>query len=171
MRIESITVHNIRQLRDIELRFGKNTGKRDLHVILAENGIGNTNIVNAITWCLYGKEPHLRNESTALPIVNTQYINDIRKIGGGQAEISVSLEISIDETNDRITIKHQGYYNLTETDVLPISDEEDVKKIINVFGINSDRVKMDTYQKRYVIDSPIPELQWKEGAAPRAFYL
>ena len=38
-------------------------------------------------------------------------------------------------------------------DVLPISDEEDVKKIINVFGISSDRVKMDTYQKRYVIDS------------------
>lgn len=55
-------------------------------------------------------------------------------------------------------------------DVLPISDEEDVKKIINVFGISSDRVKMDTYQKRYVIDSPIPELQWKEDAAPRAFY-
>ena len=51
-----------------------------------------------------------------------------------------------------------------------ISDKEDVKKIINVFGISSDRVKMDTYQKRYVIDSPIPELQWKEGAAPRAFY-
>ena len=51
-----------------------------------------------------------------------------------------------------------------------ISDKEDVKKIINVFGISSDRVKLDTYQKRYVIDSPIPELQWKEGAAPRAFY-
>ena len=153
MRIESITVHNIRQLRDIELRFGKNTGKRDLHVILAENGIGKTNIVNAITWCLYSKEPHLRNESTALPIVNTQYINDIRKIGGGQAEISVSLEISIDETNDRITIKHQGYYNVTETDVLPISDEQ----IITMKDRGGIRIVKDKEEIAQIIHKHLPE--------------
>lgn len=55
-------------------------------------------------------------------------------------------------------------------DVLPIRDERDVKKIMDVFGVSAAHIKMDTYQKRYVIDSVIPELQWKEEAAPKVFY-
>lgn len=55
-------------------------------------------------------------------------------------------------------------------DVLPVRDEEQVKRIMEVLDIGADRIKMDTYQKRYVIDSPIPELEWNEDPLPNYFY-
>ena len=72
MRIESIKIQNLRQLKDVMVRFVKRNDENDLHIILAENGVGKTNILNAITWCLYNKEMHLRDEESALPIVNSQ---------------------------------------------------------------------------------------------------
>lgn len=55
-------------------------------------------------------------------------------------------------------------------DVLPIRNEDDVKKIMDVFGVNAEQIKMDTYRKRYVVDAEIPELQWKDDVAPSMFY-
>ena len=62
MRIKSIEIKNLRQLKDVMIRFDKDNDENDLHVILAENGVGKTNILNAITWCLYNKEMHLRDK-------------------------------------------------------------------------------------------------------------
>lgn len=64
MRFTSIQINNFRQYEELKLVFPKN-GQYDLHIINAENGVGKTNVLNAITWCLYGKEPHLGNESKA----------------------------------------------------------------------------------------------------------
>ena len=87
MRIESLHIRNMRQMKDLSLRFSKGESDSDLHIILAENGVGKTNIVNAITWCLYNKEMHLRDEQTALPLLNNQIIEDLRRTGGGTAEV------------------------------------------------------------------------------------
>ena len=122
MRIESIKIQNLRQLKNLSLEFGRNTSKNDLHVILAENGVGKTNIVNALTWCLYNKETHLRDEQTALPIVNNQTINDVRQRGGGVEEVSVSLMIDTDDETDWIEFKRVGKYNITKDAIIPISD-------------------------------------------------
>jgi hypothetical protein len=54
--------------------------------------------------------------------------------------------------------------------VIPIRKEKQVERICEVFGTIPEQIKMDTYQKRYVIDAPIPELQWKEDPAPKDFY-
>lgn len=85
MRIKSIEIKNLRQLKDVMIRFDKDNDENDLHVILAENGVGKTNILNAITWCLYNKEMHLRDKENALEIVNSQVVEEKRNYGGGKS--------------------------------------------------------------------------------------
>lgn len=77
------------------------------------------------------------------------------------------------DINDKLDVNYLGKQTniaVALQDVLPIRDDEDVKKIVNVFGVEQEHIKMDTYQKRYVIDMPISELQWKEDTAPKEFY-
>ena len=77
------------------------------------------------------------------------------------------------DINDRLDVNYLGKQtNIAAAlqDVLPIRDDEDVKKIVDVFGVEPEHIKMDTYQKRYVIDIPISELQWKDDPAPKDFY-
>ena len=64
MRIERVEIHNFRQYRNAVFNF-KKRGKYDLHIILGNNGVGKTNLLNAISWCLYETEPHLGNEKVA----------------------------------------------------------------------------------------------------------
>ena len=80
------------------------------------------------------------------------------------------LQLNIDDKGGVNYLGKQTHIVEALMDVLPLRDEKVVKKIANALGISPEHIKMDTYQKRYVIDSPIPELQWKEDAAPRAFY-
>lgn len=126
MRIESIKISNLRQLRDLELRFTnnncENTDKNDIHIILAENGVGKTNILNAITWCLYNQELHLRDRNNALPIVNNQIVEETRKFGGGQVDVSVNIVLST-ENSQRMTIKRVATFNITADAIIPVGEK------------------------------------------------
>lgn len=121
MRIKSIEMKNLRQLKDVMIRFDKDNDENDLHVILAENGVGKTNILNAITWCLYNKEMHLRDKENALEIVNSQVVEEKRNYGGGKVEVSVELVIDTEDNNDK-NIKRVGEFNVTEDAIVPLSD-------------------------------------------------
>ena len=57
MRFKSIKIKNYRQYRNLEMVFDKEK-PCDIHLIVASNGVGKTNLLNAINWCLYGDEPH-----------------------------------------------------------------------------------------------------------------
>jgi DNA sulfur modification protein DndD len=61
MRILSIDIRNFRQYQSLSFKFPESKSS-DIHIIIAQNGVGKTNLLNAITWCLYGKEPHLGDE-------------------------------------------------------------------------------------------------------------
>ena len=69
MRFDSIDIENYRQYKSLHITFPEKSGN-DLHVIVASNGVGKTNLLNAINWCLYGDEPHLGDEDDALTICN-----------------------------------------------------------------------------------------------------
>ena len=58
LRIDTIKLENYRQYKDATIEFSRDP-KRMLTVLRGNNGVGKTNIMNAITWCLYGKENHL----------------------------------------------------------------------------------------------------------------
>lgn len=130
MRIESIKIQNLRQLKDVMVRFVKCNDENDLHVILAENGVGKTNILNAITWCLYNKEMHLRDEENALSIVNSQVTNETRKYGGGNVEVSVELVITT-EGSSKMTFKRVGLFNITSDAVIPLNDKLTISYLEN----------------------------------------
>jgi DNA sulfur modification protein DndD len=59
--IDKIAFQNYRQYGTGSIQF--NTSEKGmLSVLIAKNGTGKITLLNAITWCLYGKELHLADE-------------------------------------------------------------------------------------------------------------
>lgn len=57
LRLEKIKLYNFKQYRDFEIDFSKfPQDNKDFHVIVAKMGVGKSNLLEAINWCLYGKE-------------------------------------------------------------------------------------------------------------------
>ncbi|MDD6441952.1 MAG: AAA family ATPase [bacterium] len=99
MRIERVEIKNFRQYKNVVFDFEK-TGKYDLHIILGNNGIGKTNLLNAISWCLYGKESHLGNEKSARKRINSTVLEDAIEAGEPKCCVTVAVTIGVD--NKRI---------------------------------------------------------------------
>ena len=64
--------HYFRKYVDTSVSFPESTN--DIHVVIAENGAGKTTFLNAMTWCLYNKEPKIKDQDDALPTLNTEVI-------------------------------------------------------------------------------------------------
>lgn len=73
--IKSLEIKNFRQYRDVRIEFSQDADKM-ITVLQGSNGSGKTNIMNAITWCLYGKEKHLGGDEKGLPTVNTKALQE-----------------------------------------------------------------------------------------------
>jgi len=101
MRLESIMLKDFRQYRDEIIKFAYSDKKRNLTVIQGSNGAGKTNLLNAITWCLYAQEMHLGDKYKALPLMNTATIADIQS--GMVREVLVQICMR-DEENKQIII-------------------------------------------------------------------
>jgi DNA sulfur modification protein DndD len=71
LKIQRIEVENFRQYRGkISIAFSTEQEK-NMNIIQGVNGAGKTNLMNAITWCLYGTEENLtKYAGKRLPIVN-----------------------------------------------------------------------------------------------------
>mgnify|MGYP004575069431 CR=1 FL=1 len=95
MRMECVEIKNFRQYKNIVFDFEKN-GKYDLHIILGNNGIGKTNLLNAISWCLYGKESHLGNEKSARKRVNSTVLEEAIEAEIPKCCVNVAVTIGVD---------------------------------------------------------------------------
>lgn len=98
MRFESIKIHNYRQYRDLTFDFSLN-GANDIHLVIATNGTGKTNLLNAINWCLYGDEPHTsgaavegEEKADKLPLANIQSLSECRNNKDTVCMVSVVIE-------------------------------------------------------------------------------
>jgi len=105
VRIERIDLKNYRQFRNVCIDFGK-SAKEDLHIIVADNATGKTNLLNAINWCLYGNEPHLSKDSQQLPRLN---LNTLVQAIEGKKQ-TVSVELVTETEGNRITFKRSEEY-------------------------------------------------------------
>lgn len=89
--IREIELVNYRLFHNAKIRFNP-TGKKNISVIQGRNGFGKSNIFNAINWCFFDIEPHLRQESKKLPICNTGTLKELKKGASVQTKVSIILE-------------------------------------------------------------------------------
>lgn len=104
MRFERIVINNYRQYEKLELSF-PNVGENDLHIVIASNGIGKTNLLNAIDWCLYGEESHLGDKNDSLSICNLSVLE--RELAAGRNTATVSIAIHAREGENTIVFRRE----------------------------------------------------------------
>lgn len=102
MFIESVQIKNYRQYLDDKIIFAKPEGIKNFTILQGANGAGKTNLLNAITWCLYGTEKHLPTKHKGLPIVNMSNIDQLRSDKINETEVEI---IMLDDDMNRIIFK------------------------------------------------------------------
>lgn len=127
MRIENIEIQNFRQYRNLQFKFPCASGQNDLHIIYVKNGVGKTNVLNAITWCLYDSEMHLGNKYTASPILNNQQVQEIREhLSDGESAIgdaTVRILFTSDDSTEKVRFQRVGKFNVTNDAVVSVGTE------------------------------------------------
>lgn len=96
MRFESVLIQNYRQYDSCQLDFPKSKNT-DLHIVIASNGVGKTNLLNAIEWCLYETESHLGDDSSSLPICNMTALEKGQENGEDRETVLVQLDASTEQ--------------------------------------------------------------------------
>ena len=135
MRIENIEIQNFRQYRNLSFKFPHVQGSNDLHIIYANNGVGKTNVLNAITWCLYDTEMHLGDKNTALAILNNQKVQELRQHlpegGNTIGDATVSILFSSDDAAEKIRFQRVGKFNVTNEAVIPLNTEFSIMHFVD----------------------------------------
>ena len=135
MRIENIEIQNFRQYRNLSFKFPHVQGSNDLHIIYANNGVGKTNVLNAITWCLYDTEMHLGDKNTALAILNNQKVQELRQHlpegGNTIGDATVSILFSSDDAAEKIRFQRVGKFNVTNEAVIPVNTEFSIMHFVD----------------------------------------
>lgn len=127
MRIEQLEIINFRQYKNVTFDFPKTVGKKDMHIILGQNGEGKTNMLNAITWCLYGRELHLGDKYQAQERINNSYVEELRLSQKQYGDVSVMVELSSgDDSQQHIRIFRKSKYAILQTSVRDIESSFEV---------------------------------------------
>jgi len=89
MKFCRIELKNYRQFRDLKIDLDS-PSEYDINIIVASNGLGKTNLLNAISWCIYGKEPSLEEKYDVMHMVNTKILEENGY--SGIFEVSVKIK-------------------------------------------------------------------------------
>lgn len=95
MRFDSVRTKNYRQYQDVNFDFTKSL-ETDLHIIQASNGVGKTNLLNAINWCLYGDEPHMSTDENKLSICTEKVLKEAKAAGEEVCEVEVVIKGTVE---------------------------------------------------------------------------
>ena len=109
MEIQEIRLENYRQFRNQKIYFKKCVGN-DIHIIIGTNGVGKSNLLNGINWCLYDDEPHLGITSKALPIVNLITLDE----ADFDVDCNVCVEITCSMDQGLLTFTRKAVFRKTE---------------------------------------------------------
>jgi len=88
MEIDYVHMKNFRQYQDAKIEFAHSPPKT-FTVIIGANGAGKTNLLNAMTWCLFGDELHKDSRYAGLPLLNTSTLDEAKE---GISELSVEIQ-------------------------------------------------------------------------------
>ena len=120
MILESIHIKNYRQYIDEKIIFANLEGLKNFTIIQGANGSGKTNLLNAVTWCLYGIEKHLVAKQKGLPIVSMSNMKQLRD--GGVKEVHVEIVMLDEEHNKIIFTRTLNYRKSMDGKIEPVPD-------------------------------------------------
>ncbi len=120
-KISSIEITNFRQYegtQEVNLKFDKT---KNVSIIIGNNGAGKSNLLNAITWCLYGIEIHenknVEDSGEEMPIINTSVLKATQTTKQKTfAEVTIHLET--DKGPWRIKRRIEGIKDATGHDFI-----------------------------------------------------
>lgn len=105
MDIDYIHMINFRQYLDVKIEFARLRSK-NFTVIQGANGAGKTNLLNAVTWCLFGKELHVDSKYEGLPLVNTTTLEE-----SDDTLFEVKVEIQFVQSDDKkLLVTRENHY-------------------------------------------------------------
>lgn len=156
MKIDYIKLKNFRQYKDDKIVFAHPEKNRNFTIIQGVTGAGKTNILNAITWCLYGEEFHIRKKYAGLPIVNTSTLRELSS--GKSCEVEVEIRMT-DKSDKKIYFRRTLEFRKLddgEYKILPdlSGDSPDGSKFEIVKQIGEDMVPIR--EPTYVLSRLIP---------------
>ena len=144
IRISEVTLENYRQYYGtVKVAFP--TEKNTFSVIVGANGAGKSNFWNAIHWCLFGEEPHIKS-SSAPSIINMAYLSEAEKTNTAKLTTSVKIVVESGDTKYLIRRSITGLLHGLERDgnnTLVMSREDPVPSGVEVI----DRNKQTLFQR------------------------
>jgi len=134
MRINSVKFKNYRQFRDMEIELGCVEGRKDLHIFVGVMGVGKSNLLNAINWCLYGEEPFLSRgeDSKKLPQLNTRLLQDARE---GE-EYRMSVQINAESGGRQLTFIRDQWFKVKDLPGDPNNACKPTKQVLKAIRID-----------------------------------
>jgi len=166
MRINYIKLKNYRQYKDENINFPPFDERKNFVIIQGANDTGKTSLLNAITWCLYGKELHLEKGLKSLPIVNTVSLNELRSEESCEVEVEIQMR---DEEDKKIVFKRTMIFRKSNGEVQPIPDltsnEPDGSRfeIMRQIGKNIEPVAGPSYILQRLMPEKINEYFFFDG--------
>ncbi|GAW32843.1 AAA family ATPase, partial [Carboxydocella sp. JDF658] len=140
MRINKIKIKNYRQFKNFEIDFNEKN-EHDLHILIGKNGMGKSNLLNAVNWCLYKDEPHLHLDSKALPILNLDVIKN-----NEENYSTVLVEVYVNNDEDNIIFKRESVFNVQSEKPIGVNEKFEVCIINN----NGTKIFIDEDADNYV---------------------
>jgi DNA sulfur modification protein DndD len=122
MKITRLRTTNFRQHKNIDLDFSDE--KSDFVIIKGKNGAGKTNLLNAITWCLYGVSDDIKNKDFQL-LSDSEVLNiEI----GNYRDVNVQLDLALPDGTNCYVNRKQTFKN-SEGIIKPYGDSELVVQV------------------------------------------
>jgi DNA sulfur modification protein DndD len=105
MDIDYLRMKNFRQYRDAKIEFA-HSPDRNFTIVEGVMGAGKTNILNALTWCLFGEELHIDEKYAGLPRINTTALSEN---SNGISELVVEVQF-IQSDGKKIRVTRTGHF-------------------------------------------------------------
>jgi len=148
MWIDYVKLKNFRQYKDEKITFAPPEKDKNFTVLQGANGSGKTNLVNAITWCLYGEELRSDKKYEGLPIYNTAAFEELEL--GEKCGVEVEIQMIEASGHKMLLTRSQEFRKLEQ---LSASSDKSTFTMMRLLG----REWTNVIDPSYVLSRLIPK--------------
>lgn len=166
MRLISATLENYRQYKGKQTVQFSDAANKNITIIEGVNGAGKTNFLNAITWCLYGKEDRFRTaEEKEQGIVNEQAVDELK-----QTQIATARVVIDAVDSDKRRLRFERYIEVQKTKDGQTYHREPVFKVYKEIGHDMTEVGTPAWLINRMLPEGIRNFFFFDGEKLDAFF-